>query len=54
MQFERQITKVGGSLAIMLPPDLITYLELTEENVIVILDEKGKKGKYFSCWKKEK
>lgn len=55
MQFERIIKKWGDtSLAIVIPADLCKYLNLNAEDVVIIQDDKGKKGKFASFWKKEK
>ena len=53
MQFERKITEVGGSLMLIVPSDMAKYLELKPNDVMIIQDESGKKGKYLSAWKKE-
>ena len=53
MQFERKITEVGGSLMLILPPDLCKFLGLNASDVMVVQDEEGKKGKFLSAWKKE-
>lgn len=53
MQFEKKIVKMGeASLYIPLPIELARFLEITEETVIIIQDEQGKKGPYVSAWKK--
>jgi len=54
INFERPILKVGGSLAITLPQEIINYLELKEGTKIEMMGEKGSKGKYASIWKKDK
>ena len=53
MIYERKIVMIGNaSKGIILPPDLLAYLELNEGDEVCIQDEVGNKGKYFSVWKK--
>jgi len=53
MEFERKIVEVGGSLMLVIPPDLARHLELKPNDPILIQDENGKNGKYASFWKKK-
>lgn len=41
------------SLGIVIPIDLVRYMELKAGDKISIQDEKGKHGVYFSVWKQE-
>lgn len=53
MQFEREIKKWGEtSLVVIIPPDLAKYLGIEAGDEIVLQDEKSKKGKFCSFWKK--
>ncbi len=54
MEFERQLTEVGGSTMLVIPPDLCRYLDLNPKDVITIQDDDGKHGKFVSFWKKKK
>ena len=36
MEFERQLTEVGGSTMLVIPPDLCRYLDLNPKDVITI------------------
>ena len=53
MQYEKRLIEIGGSQGLILPIDLCKYLELELGSEIVIQDDKGKKGKFISLWKKE-
>jgi antitoxin component of MazEF toxin-antitoxin module len=53
MEFIRKIIQTGTSKGIVIPTDVLSYLELEQGDDIVIAVEKGKKGKYISMWKKE-
>ncbi len=52
MDYERKLMKTGGSVALIIPPDVCKYLEVEEESDIILRVEEGKKGKYISVWKK--
>ena len=54
MEYEKKIIEVGGSQGIILPLDLCKYLGLEVGTEIIIQDDKGKKGKFISLWKKGK
>jgi len=52
MDVERNIIKLGeASKGVILPPDLLKWLELDIGDTITLRDEKGNKGKYCSFWK---
>jgi len=53
MQFERNLKDIGGSVMFVIPADLARYLELKAEDIVVIQDDNGKKGKFISFWKKK-
>ena len=52
MQFERKIVKNADVFYMSIPIDLVRHLNIENETVLVIQDEKGKHGKYFSVWVK--
>ena len=52
MKIERKICEVGGSLMLIIPPDLAKYLEVKAGDEMIMQDEEGKKGKFVSFWKK--
>ena len=54
MQYEKKLIEVGGSQGLILPLDLCKYLGLTIGDTLIIQDDKGKKGKFISLWKKSK
>lgn len=41
MQFERKITKIGNSYAILLPRDLVKFCKLNDKNEVIIREEKA-------------
>ena len=53
MQFERQLTEVGGSTMLVIPADLCKYLDLKPRDEVIVQDDKGKKGLFISFWKKK-
>jgi len=54
MQIERELKKWGDKSVVMLiPPDLLKYMNLKAGDTIVIQDDNGKHGKFVSFWKKE-
>lgn len=52
MELKTQIKKYGGTLFMKIPPALIEYLNIKEDDIMIMQDEKGKHGKFFSAWKK--
>lgn len=48
-----KIRKIGGSLYVILAPEIVSYLSLNEDSTIGLQLESGKKGKYISFWKEE-
>jgi hypothetical protein len=56
LEFERNCVKVGGSKAIILPPEILTALGLDDGETVVIRYYEKEKGKdtrkYCSFWKK--
>jgi len=51
--FNKKIFATGGSQAIILPPELLAYIEASEGNEIELTGYNGKHGKYLSIWKKK-
>jgi len=52
MQFEKKIVMNNDVFYISIPIDVVRYLEIETDSDLIIQDEKGKKGKYISIWKK--
>ena len=52
INFERQIISVGGSTGITLPREILVYLDVKPEDIVIIQPEQGKNGIYISIWKK--
>lgn len=53
MKFETTLVKQGGTIYMRIPPLLLKHLEIKDETEIVIVqDETGKYGNFFSAWKK--
>jgi len=50
MQWEKQIIKVGNSLAVLIPSELAQYIGLQKGTGIIIQDDEGKHGKFVSFW----
>jgi len=53
MKWEKKIFKCGNSYAILIPYELVKYLELKENDEVTMQDDEGKNGKFVSFWKKE-
>jgi len=53
MQFERKIVMNNDVYYLSLPLDLVKYLDIKDNSVLVIQDEKGKHGEFISLWKKK-
>ena len=54
MQFEKRIVMNNDVYYLSIPIDLVKYLDIKEDSVIIIQDEQGKRGKYMSLWVKSK
>lgn len=52
MIFEKKIVAVGDSKYVLIPVDVLAYLEMDEGDDVCMQVEEGKHGKYFSVWKK--
>ncbi len=51
--FKRKVFVTGGSLALIIPPELLDYLQLEDGHAIEISGYNGKKGKFIAIWKKK-
>lgn len=54
VQFTRTIMKIGSSLGMTIPPEMIEYLELKEGEEIKMVGDKGKHGRFGAFWNPEK
>ena len=55
MEFKRKVRKFGKhSIGIIIPSDLIKYLDLDGDDEIIIVDQKGKHGPFIALWKQNK
>ncbi len=50
VQFTRTIIKIGSSLAMTIPPEMLEYLELKEGNEIKMVGDTGKHGRFAAFW----
>lgn len=53
MRIETTIRKNSGSLQITIPANLCKWMDLEDGDTLILQDEEGKHGKYFSTWKKK-
>jgi len=51
IEFKRKLRDIGGSIMLIIPKDLCTYLNLNVEDEVIIREDKGKHGKFISFWK---
>ena len=54
MKYERKIVEIGGSYGIVIPLDVLKFLELEKDDEIILQVEERKHGKFVSFWKKGK
>ena len=52
MKWEKKIIEVGGSYGLIIPLDVLKYLNLSVGDEVEIQDEEKKKGRFISIWKK--
>ncbi len=52
--FRKKIGPKGIYPAIVIPKEIMEYLNWNMEDEMCISTEKGKKGKYLTVWKEEK
>jgi antitoxin component of MazEF toxin-antitoxin module len=50
---ETNTKKFGGTIYLRIPPHMVEYLTLKEEDLILIQDDNGKHGKFVSFWRKD-
>lgn len=53
MEFIRKLKKWGCGNGLLIPPDIVTYLEMEPETELIIKVQKGKHGKYITIWRKD-
>jgi len=54
MKIERELKQWGQtSVVVVIPPDLLKYMELNVGDTITMQDDEGKHGKFVSFWKKD-
>jgi len=54
LQFERKIVKNADVFYMSIPIDLVRFLGIDDNSILIIQDEEGKHGKYISIWVKKK
>jgi len=54
MEFERKVWVNNTVITLGFPIDMVKWLGLTEDSILVIKDETGKHGNYISIWVKGK
>lgn len=51
--FKRKVFPTGGSLAVIIPPELLDYLQLEDSHEVEMSGYTGNKGKFIALWKKK-
>lgn len=54
VQFFRKTVKSGGSLTISIPPELCDYVDIKEGDLIGLVGDEAKHGKYIGLWNEDK
>ena len=54
MEFERKVWVNNTVISLGFPIDIVKWLGLTEDSIVVIKDETSKNGKYISIFVKGK
>jgi len=54
LEFERKVWVNNTVITLGFPIDMVKWLGLTEDSIVVIKDETGKHGNYVSIWVKPK
>ena len=54
MQIEKNVQVNNGVFMLSIPIDMARWLELKENDTLILQDEEGSKGRYLSIWKKGK
>lgn len=50
MEWKKKIQNIGGSGTVLLPNELMKFLNLKFGDEIVITDDKGKYGEFIAIW----
>jgi antitoxin component of MazEF toxin-antitoxin module len=53
MKTEIELKKIGGSFMITLPRLYCEHINVEEGDILVFMDDEGKRGKFISFWKRE-
>ena len=53
IRFKNKAYKVGGSTAIVIPPELIKHLNINEGDELTITANTGKHGRFLAIWKEK-
>lgn len=53
VKFIAKIRAQGESKVFSIPPELVSFLELSIESQITLIGAKGKKGKFIAFWKNQ-
>lgn len=51
--FNKKIFATGGSQAVIIPPELNNFLDITEGSEVELAGYQGKHGKFIAIWKKQ-
>ncbi len=54
VKFKKKIFATGASLAITIPPELSTFIDIKEGDEITLIGDLGKHGKYLAMFKEKK
>ena len=54
IKFRRKIGSKGGVLGVSLPIEVLEYLNMKDQDVIILHPKKGKFGKYLALWMDKK
>ena len=50
--WNKNLVQMGGSLAILIPIEIIQHMQWTKENELCVCLDKGRHGEFVSIWKK--
>ena len=53
MKLPTKLVTIGGSIGVILPPDLRSEFGVTEDTELTLSLEKGKHGIFLAIWKKK-
>ena len=51
--FEREVRIGGGSLKVVIPPEICQYLNITEGTKIKFVADESKHGRFVGIWNQE-